>query len=113
MIDSERINETRATTRTVSGILCTMFAAGLLMWAVCWVLWVTSNGGIGALLSGPFVIVSTVAQIGVAATFAAAAILYFRDSPRARKLLWISSIVLLLQMPLALLAIYELTSAGS
>ena len=89
-----------------------MFAAGLLMWAICWVLWVTSGHGAGALLKGPFVIASTVVQFGVALEFATTAILYFIDSPRARTLLWISSIALLLQMPLVLLAIYELAGGA-
>jgi hypothetical protein len=87
-----------------------MFAAGLLMWGGVWVRWVTSDHGAGALLSGPFVTLSSVVQFAIALGFAATAILYFIDSPRARTLLWSCSVGLLLEMPLALLAIYELTA---
>jgi hypothetical protein len=110
MSDTERASETRATARTISGILCSMFAAGLSMWGVLWIRWVTSGRGADALWSGPFIIAATVAQFTVAAAFAVTAVLYFLDSPHARRLLWISSIGLLLEMPLTLLAICELAT---
>ena len=89
-----------------------MMGGGLALWASCWVKYAwPAHRGWGAIVSYPVTTVATVAQFAVALLFAVTGVLYYRDSPRARPLLHISSACLVVEIPLVLLAIYELATA--
>jgi hypothetical protein len=70
-----------------------------------------ANSGWGALVNYPVTSVATLAQFCVALLFAVTGVLYYRDSPRARAMLHIGSACLLVEIPLVLLAIFELATA--
>jgi hypothetical protein len=109
---TERVREVTRTARVVSGILCTTLGGGLALWACCWIAYVwPADRGWGAIVSFPVTSVATLAQFCVALLFAVTGVLYYRDSPRARPLLHVSSACLLVEIPLVLLAIYELATA--
>lgn len=113
MSHSERIRDATRSARTVSGICCTALGAGLCLWAYCWVKYVwPAQAGWNAPIEYPFTTLATIAQFVGALLFAVTGVLYYRDSPRARPLLLISSVCLLFEMPLALLALYELATSG-
>lgn len=113
MSRSERVRDATRSARVVSGILCATLGFGLLLWVACWILWICSGRGIGALFVGPFVILSTLSQLCVALLFIAACVMHFADSPHARRCFQVAGILLLLEIPLVIAAfLFEIVSIG-